>query len=758
MSYSIDRYSGTTIAVVEDGTINNTLDIKLIGKNYAGYGEAQNENFVHLLENFSSATPPPRPISGQLWYDSGTKRLKFFDGVNFKDTSRTDVDDQEPVGVNAGDFWYDTVRKQLFVFDGDRYRLVGPQDLDGYNGSTSMVSMVLVDTSNYAHPVVVSVQNGIPDAIFSAEAFTIDDVAPVSNESFYVDVFDTLPGGIQNYFISRFPQVYKGMTLRRDDVAFLTGVSAPDLSTTNPIMWGTASDAQRLNGIPWSDFVRRSASSRFSAVARFDDPGFTVGNDPDNDLAVFIDGGTTPTIKNQAGTTIVFQTTSNGTKTPLTLVGANILPGTTETSDIGSSTVKYKDVYASRFFGAAQTADTLKVGVNYRTASDVATPNTIAARDASGNLTATNFLGLASNSTQLGGQPLSAFVLYADPDFHSNAATKPVKFSSNAAGGFIFGTALAPAFEVQMASGNLEFRAGATGSPSQRTPLIIQSNGDVVPKTNNLTKIGSSALKYAAVYATSFEGTATALLVDNTNSRSATTTNTADTVVARDANRVIRASTFDGAATALYVDGLSATATISIADFSVAARDNNGDIWANKFQGIATKADTVKYGNDYVTAVTAATANTVAVRDASGDLTANVFNGTATSARYADLAEKYLADLEYEVGTVISVGGPKEVTASVLGDRAIGVVSGSPAYMMNSELVGGTYIALKGRVPVKVEGDIKKGDRLIAANAGVAMALRNAENSIAANPANVFAIALGDSNGVGVQLVEAIIL
>ena len=49
MAYSINRYNGTTLTVIEDGTIDNTLDIKLIGKNYAGYGEVQNENFVNLL-------------------------------------------------------------------------------------------------------------------------------------------------------------------------------------------------------------------------------------------------------------------------------------------------------------------------------------------------------------------------------------------------------------------------------------------------------------------------------------------------------------------------------------------------------------------------------------------------------------------------------------------------------------------------------------------------------------------------------------
>ena len=79
MAYTIDRYNGTTLTVVEDGTVDQTSDIKLVGKNYAGYGEIQNENFLHLLENFSGANQPPKAISGQVWYDSGANKLKLYD-------------------------------------------------------------------------------------------------------------------------------------------------------------------------------------------------------------------------------------------------------------------------------------------------------------------------------------------------------------------------------------------------------------------------------------------------------------------------------------------------------------------------------------------------------------------------------------------------------------------------------------------------------------------------------------------------------
>jgi hypothetical protein len=202
---------------------------------------------------------------------------------------------------------------------------------------------------------------------------------------------------------------------------------------------------------------------------------------------------------------------------------------------------------------------------------------------------------------------------------------------------------------------------------------------------------------------------------------------------------------------------------------SIPVRDTSGNITAVQFVGISDKSDRIRINNSatdptitgnisaastadqYRTAMTTQTAWTIAARDGNADLTARVFNGTATSARYADLAEKYLADAEYEVGTVVMVGGEAEVTASVQGSRAIGVVSENPAFMMNSELEGGTYIALKGRVPVKVFGPVTKGDRLIADNNGCAMALK-AVNS------DTFAIALETNLDNGEKTIEALVL
>ena len=106
----------------------------------------------------------------------------------------------------------------------------------------------------------------------------------------------------------------------------------------------------------------------------------------------------------------------------------------------------------------------------------------------------------------------------------------------------------------------------------------------------------------------------------------------------------------------------------------------------------------------------------------------NTVFAKATSAQYADLAEVYETDSEYEVGTVVVFGGDKEVTISKQGNdpRVAGVISDKPAYLMNSESAG-QPVALLGKVPCKVIGHISKGDMLSTdpANNGVAKKTHN---------------------------------
>jgi len=98
MSYTINHYNGKLLATVADGTVDTSTDLTLIGKNYAGYGQSQNDNFVWLLENFANTTQPPNPLAGQIWYDSANKKLKFFDGSQIRTASTAELGATAPTG------------------------------------------------------------------------------------------------------------------------------------------------------------------------------------------------------------------------------------------------------------------------------------------------------------------------------------------------------------------------------------------------------------------------------------------------------------------------------------------------------------------------------------------------------------------------------------------------------------------------------------------------------------------------------------
>jgi hypothetical protein len=103
-------------------------------------------------------------------------------------------------------------------------------------------------------------------------------------------------------------------------------------------------------------------------------------------------------------------------------------------------------------------------------------------------------------------------------------------------------------------------------------------------------------------------------------------------------------------------------------------------------------------------------------------------SGQATTARYADLAEIYEADADYEPGTVVKFGGEKEITASdsESDPAVVGVISTDPAHLMNSDAEG-LPVALAGRVPCKVVGPVAKGDLMVSAADGRAKADNQAQ-------------------------------
>jgi len=374
MAYVINLTNGAQLTTVEDGTIDQSTSLKLVGKNYAGYGEIQNENFVHLLENFSSANQPAGPLSGQVWFDSSLKKLKFYDGTKFRTTGGAEVGTTQPVGLTTGDFWWDSGNNQLYAQNSDGgFVLIGPQSI----GETvsAMVTAQVRDNNQVNRTIIKgTVDDGVVFIVSNAE-FTIDTTDPANA-------------------ITGFDVVRQGLTLRN------TTSSTDGITSSAHRFHGTATNAEKLGGVAASDYALAGAAN-FNSIVRFADAGFTVG--AANDLAVFIDtsgSGDEGVIDNTVGQKIRFKVKSSGgvTTEPFHIQAAGLIPTSTTTYDIGDANYKWRNMYATSFNGLATQAIALQVGSNYRTGDVNPTNNTVAVRDSSGNIAANVFNGVSTSA------------------------------------------------------------------------------------------------------------------------------------------------------------------------------------------------------------------------------------------------------------------------------------------------------------------------------------------------------------------------
>jgi len=172
MAYQINKTDGSIVATVADGQIDvNSTDLTLIGKNYSGFGEALNENFVKLLENFSSTAAPSKPIRGQVWFDSTESKLKVYNGSAFVPVSSATVSNTQPESLGTGDLWFNDVNKQLFFFDGTDTILLGPAYTEAQGLSGFQVSSIL-DSLNQNRVITTMYNNGVLLGIFAKDSFT----------------------------------------------------------------------------------------------------------------------------------------------------------------------------------------------------------------------------------------------------------------------------------------------------------------------------------------------------------------------------------------------------------------------------------------------------------------------------------------------------------------------------------------------------------------------------------------------------------
>ena len=307
MSYTINLTNGTIFATIADGTINTASSMVLVGKNYAGYGEFLDENFIHLLENGSNTTAPGAPLTGQLWWDSTNSLMKVYNGSTFKTISSATAQSTAPTNNVIGDLWYDTVNAQLKVWTGAAFLLVGPAFTSG-QGTTGAIADTITDNVSVSHVVIkLYVEDDVVGIVSKDAAFTPQTA------------------------ITGFTTVRPGITL-----STLVG-------TQVPLFQGTASVAQTLVGnYAPGDFILKNVNQTTTGtLGVLNNTGLSVGANQDFRVGVT---GTAATIYNQTSNgNIAFNVNIAGT--PTTVMTINGATGGISGTNISA---QYADV-AERF-------------------------------------------------------------------------------------------------------------------------------------------------------------------------------------------------------------------------------------------------------------------------------------------------------------------------------------------------------------------------------------------------------------------------
>jgi hypothetical protein len=172
MAYQINKTDGTIISTVADGQVDTlSTDLTLIGKNYSGFGEALNENFIKLLENFSSTQAPTYPLRGQVWFDTAENKLKVYNGSDFIPVSSATISSSQPETLSIGDLWWNDVAAQLYFFDGTDPILLAPAYSQTQGVSGLRVDSIL-DNLNQTRVITSLYNNGILLGIFAKDSFT----------------------------------------------------------------------------------------------------------------------------------------------------------------------------------------------------------------------------------------------------------------------------------------------------------------------------------------------------------------------------------------------------------------------------------------------------------------------------------------------------------------------------------------------------------------------------------------------------------
>ena len=468
MAYVINKFNGVQLIVLDDGTIDTTTSLGLVGRNYVGYGETQNENFVFLLENFANTAPPSRPLSGQIWFNTTNDTAYAYDGIQWNPIGAAAVSASAPPNTNSGALWLKTPINQLYVYTGTEWRFIGPEAVEGF-GSTRARAGSLDNTAGDPQPVIFLETNSVIFAICTAAAFVINPSNSVTGFS------NALQAGINLSATAKINGSITGNATTADQLStarLINGVPfnassniTVTANTTNLLKKGTYISGADFNGSSETTWSVDAASSNVigKIVARNSEGGFSAGTI----TATFI------------GDLIGNVTASTGIST-FNTVQANQFIGATLSGNAATAT-------------RLATARTIN-GVNFDGSSSITVP---ASAD---SLTGTTINGSVtlSSLTQVG--TLSSLNVNDNGIFVGSGNQLRLFVDSSTP-------------TIRSATGRLNFDMGASGPDvnfvDSTTSLSLGGPNAPAITGDNTTNLGITGYKFAGVYADNFFGNAT---------------------------------------------------------------------------------------------------------------------------------------------------------------------------------------------------------------------------------------------------------
>ena len=743
MAYTVSNTDGSRTITVADGTFDTTTySVTLIGKNITNYGDVFVKNSIRHLENFASATAPSvaSPLVGQVWYDKTGKVLRVYKSASEGWVRVSSVVSETPPsdGLSDGATYFDSSDNKLKIYSGgawadtsyagtvtDEYQLIsalGTPSSYGTRGRT----VFLKDSAGVARAVhaITYVNNSETDAehpngetimaVFSDHTeFLVSDVISqtddnTANFNWYDQIVSS--DGFKGSDGTA-GKIKKGLNLRNEYAN--TSIALADRAIEADSVTGNLKIGSSY--YPISTIVRSSAD-----IVPDQGDNYDLGSNTNRWQDLHVNG--TAFFGQNSGTSVIRP--ASGAQLSIGQSGNKIHQIHATTADI--TTGNFADVNVTEDLTVTgniiATSITADINFDDFTSTNATISNVITATNgiaSLGYLTTQGYANIGATLTVTGQTNLNGSTRIGDSasdgvEFVADiiSGMRPNADSSFDIGADLFRWRQLFVDDVTITDkanigGKLRIENADAASSDNDYTVSFRTDGGAVVRKNMYVKtsldvgstiVGGSSLQIAG----SITG-ATTILASGLITGGALT----DGVATLDAGALSSATT--GAfSSQVDVGSLVSGGAVSGTTGTFTGNTQLGSASSNdvSIQGRVTSPIVPKANNTHDLGTSSLKWN---------DVYAETFNGTATAAQYADLAEIYSSDADYEAGTVVKIGGDAEVTQtnSFNDPDVFGVVSTNPAYLMNSE-ADGVAVAMTGRVPCKVEGRIKKGERLVS--------------------------------------------